>query len=184
MKVLLLRICLSTRLPLIGLKDTFSPTDPGTIEYYYDWTYTFYGDTAGLGKIPFLECIARSSDVCFYKVGGGYPGEVPEGWTCCVFSNMHRRLATTSQPVSSSGRSCRPCPDPTWNLAWITATHFIKAHITGARNAFPGRNLSQSSRISVKRVGPIVIIFNGAGSVGENVSFKPIMEGASISISG
>lgn len=64
---------------MIGLKDTFSPTDPGTIEYYYDWTYTFYGETTGLGKIPFLECIARSSDVCFYKVGGGYPSEVPEG---------------------------------------------------------------------------------------------------------
>ena len=35
---------------MIGLKDTFSPTDPGTIEYYYDWTYTFYGETTGLGK--------------------------------------------------------------------------------------------------------------------------------------
>jgi penicillin-binding protein 2 len=64
---------------MIGLKTTFSPTDPGATEFYYDWTYTFYGQTSGLGKISFLECIARSSDVCFYKVGGGYPGEVDQG---------------------------------------------------------------------------------------------------------
>ena len=64
---------------MIGLKTTFSPTDPGQIQYYYDWTYTFYGETSGLGKIPFLECIARSSDVCFYKVGGGYAGEIDQG---------------------------------------------------------------------------------------------------------
>ena len=64
---------------MITLQNTFSPTDPGSIQTYYDWTYTFYGETSGLGKIPFLECIARSSDVCFYKVSGGYGTEVPQG---------------------------------------------------------------------------------------------------------
>jgi penicillin-binding protein 2 len=64
---------------MIGLKNTFSPTDPGSIQYYYDWTYTFYGETSGLGKIPFLQCIARSSDVCFYKVGGGFENEIEQG---------------------------------------------------------------------------------------------------------
>jgi penicillin-binding protein 2 len=64
---------------MITLQNSFSPTDPGSTQTYYDWTYTFYGETSGLGKIPFLECIARSSDVCFYKVSGGYGNEVPQG---------------------------------------------------------------------------------------------------------
>jgi penicillin-binding protein 2 len=99
----------------IGLKDTFSPTDPGTIEYYYDWTYTFYGDTTGLGKIPFLECIARSSDVCFYKVGGGYPGEVPEGLDMWRIQQYAQALGY-NQPtgIELPGEAAGLVPDPTW----------------------------------------------------------------------
>ena len=100
---------------MIGLKDTFSPTDPGTMEYYYDWTYTFYGQTAGLGKIPFLECIARSSDVCFYKVGGGYPGEVDQGLGILRLQQYAQALGYNQPsgielPAEASGLF----PDPTW----------------------------------------------------------------------
>ena len=100
---------------MIGLRDTFSPTDPGTIEYYYDWTYTFYGDTVGLGKIPFLECIARSSDVCFYKVGGGYPGEVPEGLDMLRIQQYAQALGY-NQPtgIELPGEAAGLVPDPTW----------------------------------------------------------------------
>ena len=100
---------------MIGLRDTFSPTDPGTIEYYYDWTYTFYGDTTGLGKIPFLECIARSSDVCFYKVGGGYPGEVPEGLDMLRIQQYAQALGY-NQPtgIELPGEAAGLVPDPTW----------------------------------------------------------------------
>jgi penicillin-binding protein 2 len=100
---------------MIGLKDTFSPTDPGTIEYYYDWTYTFYGETAGLGKIPFLECIARSSDVCFYKVGGGYPGEIPEGLDMWRIQQYAQALGY-NQPtgIELPGEAAGLVPDPTW----------------------------------------------------------------------
>ncbi|MFH1523328.1 MAG: penicillin-binding transpeptidase domain-containing protein, partial [Chloroflexota bacterium] len=45
---------------MITLKNIYSPTDPGSEETYYDWTYTFYGETSGLGKLPFLRCIALS----------------------------------------------------------------------------------------------------------------------------
>ena len=31
----------------------------------------------GFGDIDFLHCIAFSSDVCFYRVGGGYDNEIP-----------------------------------------------------------------------------------------------------------
>jgi penicillin-binding protein 2 len=100
---------------MIGLKDTFSPTDPGTIEYYYDWTYTFYQETAGLGKIPFLECIARSSDVCFYKVGGGYPGEVPEGLDMLRIQQYAQALGYNKPSgIELPGEAAGLVPDPTW----------------------------------------------------------------------
>ena len=100
---------------MIGLKTTFSPTDPGATEFYYDWTYTFYGETAGLGKIPFLECIARSSDVCFYKVGGGFPGEVDQGLGILRLQQYAQALGY-NQPsgIELPGESSGMVPDPTW----------------------------------------------------------------------
>ena len=100
---------------MIGLKTAFSPTDPGATEFYYDWTYTFYGETAGLGKIPFLECIARSSDVCFYKVGGGYPGEVDQGLGILRLQQYAQALGY-NQPsgIELPGESSGLIPDPTW----------------------------------------------------------------------
>jgi penicillin-binding protein 2 len=100
---------------MIGLTTTFSPTDPGSVELYYDWTYTFYGETAGLGKIPFLECIARSSDVCFYKVGGGYPGEIDQGLGILRLQQYAQALGY-NQPsgIELPGESGGLIPDPTW----------------------------------------------------------------------
>ena len=33
----------------------------------------------GFGPIDFLHCIAYSSNVCFYKLGGGYEDEIKQG---------------------------------------------------------------------------------------------------------
>jgi penicillin-binding protein 2 len=100
---------------MIGLQNTFSPTDTGIVEYYYDWTYTFYGETSGLGKIPFLECIARSSDVCFYKVGGGYAGEVDQGLGILRLQQYAQALGY-NQPsgIELPGEASGLIPDPTW----------------------------------------------------------------------
>jgi penicillin-binding protein 2 len=100
---------------MIGLKNIFSPTDPGFVEYFYDWTYTFYGETAGLGKIPFLECIARSSDVCFYKVGGGYTGEVDQGLGIYRLQQYAQALGY-NQPtgIELPGETSGLIPDPAW----------------------------------------------------------------------
>jgi penicillin-binding protein 2 len=100
---------------MIGLKTTFSPTDPGNIQYYYDWTYTFYGETSGLGKIPFLTCIARSSDVCFYKVGGGFAGEIEQGLGIYRLQQYAQALGY-NQPtgIELPGELAGLIPDPTW----------------------------------------------------------------------
>jgi penicillin-binding protein 2 len=100
---------------MIGLTTTFSPTDPGSVEMYYDWTYTFYGETSGLGKINFLECIARSSDVCFYKVGGGYPGEIDQGLGILRLQQYAQALGyNEATGIELPGETSGLIPDPTW----------------------------------------------------------------------
>jgi penicillin-binding protein 2 len=55
------------------LTESFSPNDPGFERQFVDW------NEAGFGSIDFLHCIAYSSNVCFYKLGGGYKTEIPQG---------------------------------------------------------------------------------------------------------
>src|SRR5262249_40958966 len=57
--------------------ESFSPNGLKTERRYRDWIYN--SDPGGFGHLNFLQCIAYSSDVCFYKLGGGYKTEVPEG---------------------------------------------------------------------------------------------------------
>ena len=100
----------------ITLKNVYSPTDPGSSETYYDWTYTFYpGQNSGLGKLPFLRCIALSSDVCFYKVSGGYGTEVPEGLDMERLKQYAQALGY-NQPtgIELPGEVSGLIPDPTW----------------------------------------------------------------------
>ncbi len=55
----------------------YSPNDVGQEQTFVDWIYD--DNPAGFGQISFLRCIAYSSNVCFYKLGGGYEDEIPEG---------------------------------------------------------------------------------------------------------
>jgi len=66
---------------LLTLKETFSPNDPGFERQFVDWIYNRGGvlNPEGFGQLDYLHCIAYSSDVCFYKLGGGFKTEIPEG---------------------------------------------------------------------------------------------------------
>ena len=46
-----------------------------------DWIYDRGGviNEAGFGALDFFHCIAYSSNVCFYKLGGGFEDEIEEG---------------------------------------------------------------------------------------------------------
>lgn len=66
------------------LCERFLPTDPCTDRNsrpFVDWIYRRRGEVneAGFGSLDFLHCIAYSSNVCFYKLGGGYEDEIPDG---------------------------------------------------------------------------------------------------------
>lgn len=59
------------------LTEKFSPNDPGRERPFVDWI--FRTNPEGFGTIDFLRCIAYSSNVCLYKLGGGYQDEIPTG---------------------------------------------------------------------------------------------------------
>ncbi|NLB71089.1 MAG: hypothetical protein GX797_03680, partial [Chloroflexi bacterium] len=59
--------------PTITLRNQFYETDIG-----YSQTY-FCHDDAGHGPVDYLHGIGYSCNIYWYKVGGGYPGEVEDG---------------------------------------------------------------------------------------------------------
>ena len=63
------------------LTEKFSFNDPGRERPFVDWTYNLNGviNEESFGTIDFLHCIAYSSNVCFYKLGGGYKDEIAQG---------------------------------------------------------------------------------------------------------
>jgi penicillin-binding protein 2 len=61
----------------IFLTTTFSQHDTGFQVPYVCWIYKTTG--GGHGMVDFLTGLAQSCDVYFYKVGGGYKDEVPNG---------------------------------------------------------------------------------------------------------
>jgi penicillin-binding protein 2 len=160
---------------MIGLQNTFSPTDPGSIQYYYDWTYTFYGQTSGLGKIPFLECIARSSDVCFYKVGGGYGSEIEQGLGIERLQ-QYAQAVGYNQPsgIELPGELSGLIPDRAWKRIyqgenWSTGDTYLAAVGQGYVLATPLQVLLSAATIANggRLMQPTVIreIVDGEGNV-------------------
>jgi penicillin-binding protein 2 len=113
--------------PKIVLLAKYYPNDPGTPTDYVDW------NKAGFGHLDFLHCISNSSNVCFYKVGGGYGTEIPEGLGICRLGTYARamgygNLPEIELPLVEDGL----IPDPTWKRLnrgenWSTGDTYISS---------------------------------------------------------
>jgi len=57
----------------IEILEKYSPNDPGTPRQFVCHT------SLGHGRSDYLRAIQESCNIYFYKLSGGYPGEVPEG---------------------------------------------------------------------------------------------------------
>jgi len=57
----------------ITIENRYFPNDPGQAKDFVCW------NEEGHGLLNFVEAIAFSCNVYFYKIGGGYPGEVEPG---------------------------------------------------------------------------------------------------------
>ena len=93
----------------IIITEKFSPNDPGYQREFVDW------NRAGFGQLDFLGGISNSSNVYFYKLGGGYKDEVPEGLGICRLGTYARALGYGSYPgIELPDASDGTIPDPTW----------------------------------------------------------------------
>ncbi|MBE9524191.1 MAG: penicillin-binding protein 2 [Chloroflexi bacterium] len=93
----------------IVILEKFTPNDPGYPREFVDW------NRAGFGQLDFLGGISNSSNVYFYKLGGGYKDEVPEGLGICRLGTYARalgygQLLGIELPDEADGT----IPDPTW----------------------------------------------------------------------
>ena len=113
----------------ISLLEKFSPNDPGHYLDYFNWSYKTTG--AGLGELDYLHGIAQSDDVYFYKVGGGFPPEVPEGLGIWRIGEYAKALGYgQTSGIELPGEATGLIPDPTWKRVnigenWSTGDTYI-----------------------------------------------------------
>jgi penicillin-binding protein 2 len=165
----------------IYIEEKASANDPGRQREFVDWNYR----TGGFGKLDFLRCIANSSNVCFYKIGGGYGDEIPNGGLgICRIGTYAKALGYgdypgTGLPDEADGL----VPDPTWKRetqgqSWTLGDTYIVAVGQGYVLSTPLEVLMSAATIANdgKLMQPTLVrdILDGEGNVIQ--PFEPKMK--------
>ncbi len=93
--------------------------------------YIFTQRPEGFGQITFLRCIAYSSNVCFYKLGGGFEDEIPQGLGVERLRQYARALGYDEPSgIQLLGEQDGLIPDPQWKRIntgenWSTGDTYI-----------------------------------------------------------
>jgi len=143
----------------ITLCERYSPTEPCTdanSRPFRDWIYERNGviNPEGFGQIDFLHCIAWSSNVCFYKLGGGFPGEIPEGLDIQRLKEYATAIGyNQSSGIELPGEASGLIPDPTWKRRyrgenWSTGDTYIASVGQGYVLATPLQVLMSAATIA------------------------------------
>lgn len=110
----------------ISIIQKYSPNDPGTPMIYYGY------DREGHGMCDFVEAVALSDDIYFYKIGGGFEPDIPDGGLGAWMIKEYAEALGYGQPtgIELPGEVSGLIPDPTWkriNKAenWSTGDTYI-----------------------------------------------------------
>jgi penicillin-binding protein 2 len=112
----------------ITIIQKYSENDPGTPRDYVCWVYK---DGGKHGDVNYYKGIYESCDVYWYKVGGGYPGEVEEGLGIWRMGDYARALGYGVRTgIELPGEARGLMPDPTWKRLtvgenWSTGDTYI-----------------------------------------------------------
>lgn len=93
--------------------------------------YIFEQRPEGFGSLYFLQCIAYSSNVCFYKLGGGFEDEIPQGLGVERLRQYARALGYDAESgIQLLGEQDGLIPDPDWKRIntgenWSTGDTYI-----------------------------------------------------------
>lgn len=118
------------------LCERFSPNDPCTARNsrdFVDWIYDRGGviNEAGFGSLDFFHCIAYSSNVCFYKLGGGFKDEIKEGLGIFRLGEYARAIGYGARSgIQLPGEEDGLIPSPQWKRIntgenWSTGDTYI-----------------------------------------------------------
>jgi penicillin-binding protein 2 len=156
--------------PELVVTEKYYANDPGQSRNFVDW------NKAGFGQLDFIHGLAYSSNVYFYKLGGGYKDEVPNGGLgICRLGSYARALgygpATgIGLPDEQSGL----IPDPQWKRvtraeSWSTGDTYISSVGQGYVLATPLQVLLSAATIANdgKLIQPTMIreILDGEGNL-------------------
>lgn len=149
----------------ITVTERYYANDPGKPRDFVDWIYRTNPD--GFGQLDFVHAIANSSNVYFYKVGGGYQDEVDPGLGICRLGTYARALGygdlgegyaglppgyqtpEIQLPDVASGL----IPDPTWKRinqgeSWSTGDTYITSVGQGYALATPLQVLLSAATVA------------------------------------
>jgi len=141
------------------LCERFRPTDPCTERNsrpFVDWIYDRGGEIneTGFGALDFFHCIAYSSNVCFYKLGGGFEDEIPEGLGIYRLRQYARALGYDERSgIQLPGEEDGLIPDPRWKRIntgenWSTGDTYIASVGQGFVDATPLQVLMSGATIA------------------------------------
>ena len=142
------------------LCERFTPTTPCTERNsrpFVDWIYQRRGETneAGFGALDFFHCIAYSSNVCFYKLGGGFEDEIPNGGLNIFRLGQYARALGYAERsgIQLPGEENGLIPDPKWKRInqgeqWSTGDTYIASVGQGLILATPLQVLMSGATIA------------------------------------
>ena len=132
----------------ITVTERFFEGETGRARNFVDW------NEVGFGQLNFVGGLANSSNVYFYKVGGGFQEEVPEGLGICRLGTYANAMGYgeplgIEQPYETAGL----VPDPTWKRRtqgenWSTGDTYISSVGQGFVLASPLQILMSAATIA------------------------------------
>lgn len=163
----------------LELCEKFNPNDPCTganTRPFVDHIYEKMPE--GFGPISFLQCIAFSSNVCFYKLGGGYLDQIDQGGLGIDRLGQYAEALGYNQRsgIQLLGEQDGLIPSPDWKRIntgenWSTGDTYIASVGQGYVLATPLQILMSGATIanSGKLMQPTVVrqVTDGEGNVSE-----------------
>lgn len=104
----------------------------GITREFVDWIYK--SNPGGFGQLDFVHALANSSNVYFYKVGGGFEDEIPEGLGICRLGTYARAIGYGEDPpgIYLPDEEGGLIPSPEWKRvnqweSWSTGDTYISS---------------------------------------------------------
>ena len=165
--------------PKLIVTEKYYANDPGNAREFVDW------NKDGFGHLDFVHGLANSSNVYFYKLGGGYKNEIPDGGLgICRLGTYAAALGYGDAPgVGLPDEQDGLIPDPTWKRinhaeSWSSGDTYISSVGQGYVLSTPLQVLLSAAIIANdgKFMQPTLVrdVLDSEGNIVQ--SFEPVLK--------